>query len=223
MERTSSKNIVLWVILLFIIVLSSIGISFSFFVYTRTSNVAPTIQTGTAELGYVEESNGISLTNALPTSDVNALNTTDESQYFDFYVNYNFSGNVNVSYEIDIENTTSNLDEVKNGTLTALLSSRIKVALEDRTVTLPNEPLVVNATYFSELELTNASNGKAGHFLYSRTASGRDTHYYRLYMWIPEVDDQNIGIPLVDMNSVQGIRNQAFSIRINVQAVVSVK
>lgn len=223
MEHTSSKNIVLWVILVFIIILCTIGVTFAFFNYTRLSNNNVGLTTGKAVLGYVEEANGIFLSNALPISDVNALNTTNPDDYFDFYVTYELGSSASLDYEIDIENTTSNLEEIQNGSCTPLDSSRIKIALEDRSVTLPEEPMIVGATYFSEVEVNKATNGAAGYYLHSENVTGKGTHYYRLYMWIPEVDDLGVAIPLIDMNGVSGIQNQAFSVKINVQAVASVQ
>jgi len=218
MERVSSKNFILWTIAIIVVIISIVGLSFAFLNYSRTSTTQATIEAGEVMLGYIEQTNGISLENALPVTDEAALNTTDTNAYFDFYVTYSFPATVSLKYEIDILNNTSNLEGVQNGTLSSLLTSRVKVALENRTEVMPEEPLLVSPTYFSLLETKPASNSKAGYKLYEKTVTGKSVDYYRLYMWIPEYDASGVGIPLIDVDSVAGIQNQAFSVKISVQA-----
>ena len=43
----------------------------------------------------------------------------------DFYVKYNVSSNAIIDYEIDIENTTSELEQVMSGSLSELSSSTL--------------------------------------------------------------------------------------------------
>lgn len=218
MEQTSSKKIMLWIFVVMIVVISLVGLSYAFFRYSRLSDTSTVIQTGGVDFQYVEETNGITLTNAVPTPDVDAINTTDENAYFDFYISYNFSDFSVIRYEIDIEDTTDTLESVVSGENTKLDSSRIKVALEDRTVTMPEEPMVVNPTYFQELELRKASNEQPGYKLYEKTGNGAGKDYYRLYMWIPEYDSNGEVVPVMDTDAVKGIGHQAFSVKINVQA-----
>ncbi len=219
MEKSSSKNVVLFVVVFLVLLISIVGFSFAFFYYSRNSTTESQIQAGKLMLGYIEETNGISLTNAMPVSDTNALNTTDENAYFDFYVTYAISDRATIHYEIDIEDRTSELSGVGDGSLQRLDSKRVKVALENRNETLPDNPLVVSPTYFSEIELIPASNQKNGYRLYDKSVTGEGTDYYRLYLWLPEVDSDGVAIPMIDMDGVEGIQNKAFSVRINVQAL----
>ncbi len=219
MEKVSSKRVVLWTIAVVVLIISVVGFSFAFFFYSRTSDTEIKISSGGAMFGYQEETNGITLENALPTDDEVILNTEDNHYYFDFYITYNFAETAHLSYEIDIEDTTLESKDVQAGLLKKLDTSRVKVALENRTVTLPTEPMVVNPTYFSSVEQTAASNEKKGYRLYKKETSGNRVDYYRLYMWIPEYDAFGDVIPVMSTDENEGIENQTFSVKINVQAV----
>lgn len=222
MKRRVSKQAILFVIVFIVFLISVIGFTFSFFTYQRTSSNIPTIETGKLTLGYVEESNGINIDNVVPVNDEDALNTTDADAYFDFYVTYDVSSAIALNYEIDIENTTSILLE-SNTNMNMLETNRVKIALENRSKTYPDYPLVVAPTYFSKLELTPASNNKNGYKIYQKTISSTQTDYYRLYMWLAEKDSNDVEVPIVDTETdsgiVEGIQNKAFAIRVNVQAV----
>jgi len=227
MERRVSKQAILFVIVFIVFLISVIGFTFAFFTYQRTSSNTSTVGAGKLTLGYVEETNGINMDNVLPISDGTALNTTDADAYFDFYVTYDISSTVEIMYEIDIEDTTSLILD-SSPTMKKLESNRVKVALENRNQTYPEYPLVVGPTYFSQLELTKASNEKTGYKLFSKTTSSAQTDYYRLYMWLAEKDSNGVEVPIIDTVTdggltIEGIKNKAFSIRINVQALGQVK
>lgn len=222
MENSSSKKVILFVVVFFVFLISIIGFTFAFFRYMRTSSTESSIQAGKVMLGYIEETNGISLTNAMPISDTNALNTTDTNAYFDFYITYAIPSMAQIKYEIDIEDITDQLEDVEDGTLKSVATNRVKVALENRSETLPDKPLVVAPTYFSSIALIPASNQKPGYKLYEKTVSGEANDYYRLYLWLAEVDSTGEVVPMIDTDGVEGIRNQAFSVKINVQALAQV-
>lgn len=227
MERRVSKQAILFVIVFIVFLISVIGFTFAFFTYQRTSSHTPTIGAGKLSLGYIEETNGIYMDNVMPTSDDNALNTTDADAYFDFYIAYDITNTVELTYEIDIEDTTDTILE-SDTSLSKIETNRVKIALENRNKTYPDYPLVVAPTYFSQIELTSASNSKKGYKLYTKTTSTKATDYYRLYMWLAEKDSNNVDVPVIDTETsegttIEGIQNKAFSIRVNVQALGQVK
>lgn len=224
MEQTSNRKIIILVIIVIAMIFLVIGFSFSFFRYSRLSTTSSVIQAGQMMFGYIEEINGISLVNAVPISDEDAMSTVEEGTYFDFYITYSFSKTSTLTYEIDIEDITDELEEVQNGTLQKLDASRIKVALENRTVPLPNEneKMVVAPQFFANIQHTVASNGKKGYKLFEKKTTGKGKDFYRLYLWIPEYDVAGEGIPLIDTETSSGIANQSFSVRINVQSNVEV-
>lgn len=218
MNKESSKKIILIVIISIVSIVVVIGFTYALYLYSRTSSTTTSITTGKLEFGYIEETNGVNLQNAMPISDETALNTTNSNDYFDFYIKYEVEGNITVDYEIDIENVTDNLEQISNGELSELSSSKIKVALENRNSVGDERPMVVNPTYFSELERYPASNSKDGYLLYKTSMTGDSTDYYRLYMWIPELDFDGNELSLSE-NDENSIVNQAFSVIVNVQAL----
>lgn len=225
MERKTSKQLILFVIVFIVLLISVVGFTYAFFTYQRTSGDDTVVKAGQLMLGYIEETNGIEIQDAVPKSDDDALNTENASDYFDFYISYALPTSASIKYEIDIENITEDILG-EDTTYFVLESDRVKLALENRSEVYPDNPLLVGPTYLSTLELTPASNEKAGYKFYDKTVTGTGkvaNDYYRLYMWIPEVDSAGKEIPLTDtVDGVKGIQNRAFSIRVNVQALAQV-
>lgn len=218
MEQTSSKNFILWIVLFLIVIIVGVGFSYALFSYARTSKEGYSITSGSVKLGYFEGTNGISLSNALPMSDDDVLNTTDPNSYFDFYISYAIEDAV-LNYEIDIENVTSNLSDVIDGTYLPLDSKFVKVALLNK----DTSSYVVAPKYFSEIEETDASNGKNGYYLYSsQITSKENTDNYRFFLWVSGIDsDGNEVSPFVGEENSSA--NKAFSVKLNVQAVANTK
>lgn len=218
MKKESSKKILLTLFVVIVGVVAILGFTYAIFKYLRTSSLSSSITAGKLEFGYIEDINGINLQNAMPISDEVAINTTDENNYFDFYVTYDVSENLEINYEIDIENTSNKIDMVSNGSIEELSTSCVKVALENRNEVAPLDPMLVNPTYFLELENNKASNSKNGYILYKNSITGKSKDYYRLYMWIAEVDIDGNEMSMSDEGE-HSIGNKDFSVQINVQAI----
>ena len=69
MKENSSKQVLLSVLGVAILVVAVVGVSFAAFSYSKTGEKVNTITTGTITMEYTEDTNGINLTNALPMSD----------------------------------------------------------------------------------------------------------------------------------------------------------
>jgi len=208
MNNASSKKIVFLITCLLVVFVSVISITFALFIYSRTSDANEQVVAGTIRMKFSEESNGISLVDALPISDTTALNTKNENDYFDFAVYYSISNNAKIDYNVYLENTTLSLDEVSSGSYQAFDSTEIKVALKNK----DNDSLVYSPNYFSELGDTTSN----GNLIYNKTVSGEGTDNYRLYMWIPEYDSSNKVI------NIEDIVGHTFSLIVNVEGSASV-
>ena len=86
MKDNNSKQILLSVLGVAILVVAVVGVSFAAFSYSKTGEKVNTITTGTITMSYSETTNGINLTNALPMTDGVGKALKDENQYFDFTV-----------------------------------------------------------------------------------------------------------------------------------------
>ena len=69
MKDNNSKQVLLSVLGVAILVVAVVGVSFAAFTFSQTGNVENTITTGTISMTYTEPENGINLTNAMPMTD----------------------------------------------------------------------------------------------------------------------------------------------------------
>lgn len=213
MHQKSSKNFILGIIMSLVLLISIFGFSYAIFVYMRTTKTSIKLSAGTIMIGFSENTNGISIDNALPISDDEAISISDENNYFDFYVTYNIEDNVSIDYEIDVVNNTLKLDEVINNTLTSLPSTSVKVALLNKDTGIS----VFGPQYFSFIENIPASNNKEGYHLYTKGVTGSGKDSYRLYMWIPEIDGNGNYVNPFAFGE-NSIKDKTFSVKINIQA-----
>lgn len=198
-NNNSSKQILLSVLGVAILVVAVVGISFAAFSYSKTGEKENTITTGTITMSYTEGKNGITLTDALPITDDAGKALSAEGQYFDFTVNAKIvgKGTTKIDYVITATEVT-----------TSLPSTGVKAYLTSNTdATVELAPTIV-----STLPLTESGNSAGApvgeHILKSGSISTTDnsvneTTTYRLRMWV----DQNYQAP-----STQ----QVYSIKVNV-------
>ena len=216
MHQKSSKSFILGIIMSLVLLISIFSFSYAIFVYMRTTKTSIKLSAGTIMIGFSENSNGISLNNALPISDNDAISTNNENNennYFDFYVTYNIEDNVSIDYEIDVVNSTLELDEIINKTLTSLPSTSVKVALLNNDTGIS----VLEPQYFSFIENIPASNNKEGYHLYTKSVTGSGRDSYRLYMWIPEIDSNGNYVNPFAFGE-NSIKEKTFSVKVNIQA-----
>ena len=198
-NNNSSKQILLSVLGVAILVVAVVGISFAAFTYARTGTTTNTITTGTITMSYTEGKNGITLTDALPITDDAGKALSAEGQYFDFTVNAKIvgKGTTKIDYVITATEVT-----------TSLPSTGVKAYLTSNTdATVELAPTIV-----STLPLTESGNSAGApvgeHILKSGSISTTDnsvneTTTYRLRMWV----DQNYQAPS---------SQQVYSIKVNV-------
>lgn len=97
MKDNMSKQIILSVLGVAILIVAVVGVSYAVFNLTLTGEKTNTITTGTITMDYTEDSNGISITNAMPTADSTGKTLSD---YFDFTVKASVVGVTTVNYEV---------------------------------------------------------------------------------------------------------------------------
>ena len=191
-NNNSSKQILLSVLGVAILVVAVVGISFAAFTYSRAGEKENTITTGTITMNYSEDTNGIKLENALPMTDTAGKVLADENQYFDFTVTSTMSGTATINYAVTAVKTddstlpdtgvkvylTKRSDNTSSMTENAVSSYPAKVsdlAKVDATVkantgAIEGEYLLDQGTFTT----TNESTAKT------------QSVYYRLRMWVAE-------------------------------------
>ena len=182
MKDNNSKQVLLSVLGVAILVVAVVGVSFAAFSYSRTGEQVNTITTGTITMNYTDDSNGINLTNAMPMSDENGKALTGENNVFDFTVSATISGSgtTQIDYAIIAAPEDGN----------TLNDEDIKVWLTDTSDEgqgNTTDPVVLNTLPASSTvsATTGAPNTADDYVLKSGTYSGTGgSDSYRLRMWV---------------------------------------
>ena len=181
-DNISSKQILISILGVAILVVALVGISFAAFTYSKTGTTVNTITTGTITMNYNEPEAGITLTDALPMTDASGMALTGIGNTFDFTVSTTIKGKgtTTINYLITATEVT-----------TTFPNTGIKVYLtsdDDKNVEL-------SPTKVSELDTTQSSNlagAPTGQkILKVGTVTATDTEVdqttkYRLRMWVAE-------------------------------------
>ena len=179
-NNNSSKQILLSVLGVAILVVAVVGISFAAFSYSKTGEVSNTITTGTITMTYTEPTNGISLTDALPITDDAGKALKGDGKTFDFTVGATVAGTTTINYAITaVKDATSDLPD-----------TGVKVYLTSTSG--ETETAVLGPKLVSQLDKTVAGNDAGApadqYVLKTGTYStvGTTTENYRLRMWVAD-------------------------------------
>ncbi len=197
MKDNNSKQVLLSVLGVAILVVAVVGVSFAAFSYSQTGEKVNTITTGTISMDYVEGENAISLTNALPMTDEVGKALADANQYFDFTVSANITGTTTINYAIT---ATKEADST-------IPDTGVKVYLTDMDAD-GDTPITGYKTPKKVSELQKTSSDVSGapddqYKLTSDTFSATSSQAYRLRMWV------------ADDYKVSGVA-QTYKLRVNV-------
>ena len=180
-NNNNSKQVLLSVLGVAILVVAVVGVSFAAFSYSKTGEKVNTITTGTISMNYVEGENAINLTNALPMTDNVGKALVDTNQYFDFTVSANISGTATINYAITAQEANEEADS-------AIPNTGVKVYLTDMDDDADTQ--ILAPTKVSELTATTGSESSgtpSGQFiLHTGTFSATSSHDYRLRMWVAD-------------------------------------
>lgn len=190
MEDNNSKKILLTVLGVAILIVAVVGISFALFTSNDQITGENTIKSGTVTMSFSEKTNGITLSNALPMSEADALQQlTKDGDYFDF----------------DVVTKTS-----KEGTVIPYKVSVAKISgdLNDNQIAINLQKLGTDGNYTSIITNKKVSDYADGVIVDAAdnagTAAGK-TDSYRLRIWI--ASDQ-------DASAINA--NSKYSLRVNV-------
>ena len=177
------------IVLLLIVV---VGISYAAFKFTGTGTKVNTITTGAISMIYTETDNVITLDKALPTTDKTGKTLSD---YFEFTVSGNITGDTNINYEISAKAEPTNTFSGDN------------VKLYLTRVTDNGEEEVMAPEIYNEEANTNSFTGRpAGEMsLYTSSMNASESNTYRLRMYVTE-----------EYNPQGDGGNKTFSVKINV-------
>lgn len=182
-DKNYSKKIFMSLLLVTLLVIIVISFSFAAFVKTE-GGIKNTIQSGEITMNYLEKTNGISIENALPTSDEKGKKQLGENEYFDFIVNSKLVGNMKAIYEIaaikDEESTIPDneirlyLEKEKSGTYSQVMKPNNFIPITKET----NIGTPKGAMVLKKVVKSREKNNK------DRVVKYVDN--YRLKMWLGE-------------------------------------
>ena len=177
-NEDNSKQVLLSVLGVAILVVAVVGVSFAAFSFSKTGQVTNTITTGTISMSYSEPENGITLTEALPMDDETGKTLQGENNTFDFTVTATIkgSGKTTINYAITAVTTPA----------TSLNDDYVKVYLTDMD---SSDSQILAPTVVSSLRKTTSDDSGAPdgqYILESGTFDATTTNSYRLRMWVAD-------------------------------------
>ena len=165
------ENIVIIVVLI-VMILAIVGVSYAAFNFSKTGTKVNSITTGSITMTYTETDNVINLSGALPTTDKTGKTLSD---YFEFTVSSNITGNVNINYEISAKKESGTLD-----------NQYIKLYLT-RVTASGEEELMTPETYNEETSSNSYTGRPANEMsLYTSSMNSSESNTYRLRMYVDE-------------------------------------
>ena len=178
MKENNSKQVLLSVLGVAILVVAVVGVSFAAFSYSKTGEKVNTITTGTITMSYSEDTNGINLIDALPMTDEQGKALAGENNVFEFTVGATITGTTTINYAVTAtKEAGSSLDD-----------TAVKVYLTD--ITSGGDTQVLAPTKVSALTKTGNSEASGApsnqYKLTSGTFTNTTTRKYRLRMWVAD-------------------------------------
>ena len=180
MENNNSKQMILSILGVVILVVAVVGVSFAAFSYSKTGEKVNTITTGTITMSYSETTNGINLSNALPMSDDQGKALSGSNNVFDFTVTATINGSGNTTINYDVTATKESDSTLDDSAVKVYLTSIDNSA--DTQVLAPTKVSALTKTGSSEA--SGAPNGQ--YKLATGTFTSTTTRKYRLRMWVAE-------------------------------------
>ena len=176
--KNKKKDLVL-ILIVFILLITIVGISYAAFNYVGTGQKLNTITTGAISMNYIESSNVISMNNALPTTDTTGKKRLNTGEYFDFTVKSSIKGNTDINYEIAAKEENGNTFDGKN----------IKFYLTKVNSDGTEEEAMPPKTYSEDIT-SNVYTGRPADmmslFVGNLNQQGDTEIKYRLRLWVDE-------------------------------------
>lgn len=181
MNNKKTKDIITIVTTL-VLLIAIVGISYAAFNYAGTGEKLNTITTGMVTMEYVESTNTITMTNALPTTIATGKTRLTAGEYFDFTVKSSIAGNTDINYEIAAKEESGNTFSGNN----------IRYYLTTVDANGKETEVMAPRTYYEE-PTGNGYTGRPADMMSLYTGNlatqGETEIKYRLRLWV----DENFG------------------------------
>ena len=189
MNNNSSKQILLSVLGVAILVVAVVGVSFAAFTFSQAGQKENVITTGTVTLNYTEkEGTAIKIDNAEPTTMATGKKLSGENQYFDFNVTATITGETTINYVVTAKKQISST--LTDNDVYLYLE---KIESEETPATTEGEATSVfttNPQHYKAEEAQDESTGRPADEMVLDTGTfsqaSSDPVYYRLRMWLSD-------------------------------------
>lgn len=207
MIQTESKQIILSIVGISILIIAFVGVSYAAYNSFISDSNSNMISTGTISLSFNNQSKSVFMNSMMPMSDEVGKNLTGDGNVYDFVVRTNLAPHTTLNYEISAEKLKTDTEMLSDDSVKLYLQ---KYDLNQYVDT----PITSIPQYFNALTEDSFLGSKKGTMiLYSGTFSNTSdeakdlSENFRLRMWV----DQNTIIDSVSRN---------FNIKLNVTAKV---
>lgn len=185
MIQTESKQILLSIISIAVLIIAFVGVSYATFVTVFEDSQINGISTGTISLKLKNENGALSMENAMPVSDADGM-MLDDNNVYDFEVQSMLSAQTTLNYEIYVEKIKTDKPTLSNSDVRFYLEKYEDNAYKSTLITQ-------NPQSFIPLENNSFLGSKKGSMiLYSGTLSNMTSHdkeikdSFRLRMWVAQ-------------------------------------
>ena len=185
MIQTESKQILLSIISIAVLIIAFVGVSYATFVTVFEDSQINGISTGTISLKLKNENGSLSMENAMPVSDVDGM-MLDDNNVYEFEVQSMLSAQTTLNYEIYVEKIKTDKPTLSNSDVRFYLEKYEDNAYKSTLITQNPQP-------FIPLENNSFLGSKKGSMiLYSGTLSNMTSHdkeikdSFRLRMWVAQ-------------------------------------
>lgn len=185
MIQTESKQILLSIISIAVLIIAFVGVSYATFVTVFEDSQINGISTGTISLKLKNENGALSMENAMPVSDADGM-MLDDNNVYDFEVQSMLSAQTTLNYEIYVEKIKTDKPTISNSDVRFYLEKYEDNAYKSTLITQNPQP-------FIPLENNSFLGSKKGSMiLYSGTLSNMTSHdkeikdSFRLRMWVAQ-------------------------------------
>lgn len=192
MENSLSRQILLSILGLAILVVAVVGVSYAMFSTTLSGSKINTLSSGTINMSYVEVSNGISIVNAMPMSDEEGKKLVGNDYVFDFVVSSNIAGVTTVDYEVVAEKVLVNGASLADSDVKIYLEKMVGDQYVAGPLTTPPQTFKANGV---ETDLGSHATDMIlyrGSFTNTETVKTEFSEKFRLRMWLSDeavIDD----------------------------------
>lgn len=186
MENSLSRQILLSILGIAILIVAIVGVSYAVFTTSIDGAKINVINTGTISMSFIEESNGISIVNAMPLNDEEGKRLVGDNYVFDFVVSSTIAGSTTVNYEIVAEKVAVDGVELDNNQVRIYLEKLVNGQYVSTPITEIPKGYSLNGV---ASEIGSTANEMTLHLDSFSNIEGNKQDFsdnYRLRMWVAD-------------------------------------